>query len=160
MRLKRTLVMAAAVIAAAGVGAGLGLGTGGPARAAARTAAGAPPVVGSCAGKPLVKPSSYVLTCADYGMMLSGAHWASWTPRLASGYGTWDEKLCVPDCAAGKTGHYPVDVVLWGGRVVSGREHYAHLTVIYTGASRPPVYQSVNGKAVATYPVTFTLAAQ
>lgn len=160
MRHKRTLVTVTTVIAAVGLGVGLGFGTGSPAKAAAQSTGRAPYVVDNCAGKPMVEPTSYVLTCADYGMTLTGAHWTSWTPQLASGYGTWNEKLCVPNCAEGKIGHYPVDVVLWGSRVVNGREHYANLTVIYTGKSRPPVYQLVNGKTVATYPVTFTLTAQ
>lgn len=169
MRAKGILITLTAAIAAAGLGAGLGLGSAATAAtkstqttAASQVTAAAPSqyVVFNCAFQPVVAPTEYVLACADGGYQLTGLHWTTWSSHLASGYGTVVENLCVPNCADGKIGHYPADVVLWGSRVVKGRHHYAELTVIYTSSARPPVYQTVNGKVVPTYPVTFTVQAQ
>jgi hypothetical protein len=170
MRLKGIIITLIAVIAAVGLGVGLGLGS--AARAATKStqqattasqataAAVGQYVVFNCNNQPVVAPKEYVLACADGGYLLTGLHWTTWSSRLASGYGTVVENLCVPNCASGKLGHYPADVVLWGSRAIKGGQHYAELTVIYTGKERPPVYQTVNGKVVSTYPVTFTIRAQ
>ena len=99
-----------------------------------------------------------MLACADDGAGLQGLHWTSWTPRLASGYGTEYENDCQPNCAEGHIHHYPALVVLWGSGSGSGHpaeRQYTQVTLIYPGA-RPPVYELVNGKVVATYPVTQT----
>jgi hypothetical protein len=170
MRLKGILVTLVAAIAAAGLGVGLALGSAATAAAkptqqstaASQVVAAAPGqyVVFNCDNQPVVAPTQYVLACADGGYLLTGLHWTTWSSHLASGYGTVVENLCVPNCADGKFGRYPADVVLWGSRAIKGGQHYAELTVIYTGNERPPVYQTVNGKVVATYPVTFTIRAQ
>jgi len=51
--------------------------------------------------------------------------------------------------------------VAWGSGVVAGHpaeRRYTELTIVYPGA-RPPVYTLVNGKVVATCPVTQTFVA-
>jgi hypothetical protein len=68
----------------------------------------------------------------------------------------------MPDCAQGHVHYYPVLVMLWGSGSVPGEpaeRRYTEVTLVYPGA-RPPVYQIVNGKVVATYPVTQTLPAR
>ena len=80
---------------------------------------------------------------------------------IASGYGTEYENDCKPDCAQGHIHYYPALVVLWGSGSVSGHpaeRRYTEVTLVYPGA-RPPVYKLVNGKLVATYPVTQTFPA-
>ena len=87
--------------------------------------------------------------------------WTSWTPKLASGYGSGVRNDCQPNCAAGHLHHYPVLAVLWGSGGVKGHSaerRYTRLTLIYPGP-RPPVYELKHGKAVATYPATQTLPA-
>jgi len=158
--MKRGLVASGVVTLLAALGLGLtvsaGASTGG-------TAAAASPgyVVLNCELKAQTRPGGYVLACADDGTGLQGLHWTSWTPRLASGYGTEYENDCTPSCAQGHIHHYPALVVLWGSRSVSGHpaeRRYTEVTLIYPGA-RPPVYKLVNGKLVASYPVTQTLPA-
>jgi hypothetical protein len=136
--------------------------TGGAAVTRADSNAAAPRyVVLNCEFKAQVKPGTYVLACADNGIGLQNLHWTSWTAKLASGYGTEWENDCKPNCAEGHFHYYPVLAVLWGSARVKGHpaeRRYTEVTVSYPGA-RPPVYMLVNGKIVATYPVTQTLPA-
>ena len=116
-------------------------------------------VVLNCGFKPEVAPSTFILACADNGIGVQHVHWTSWTPKLASGYGTVWEKDCTPNCADGHVHYYPSLEVLWGSATVTGHpadRRYTELTVIFTGKTRPPVYVLKNGKIVATYPLTQT----
>jgi len=146
--MKRGHIAAGVVTLLAGLGLGLGLTASAGASTGAATAAGSP------------RQGSYVLACADDGAGLQGLHWTSWTSRLASGYGTEYENDCQPNCAEGHL-HYRVLVMLWGSGSGSGHpaeRRYTQVTIVYPGA-RPPVYEVVNGKVVATYPVTRTFPA-
>jgi hypothetical protein len=109
-----------------------------------------------------VAPSTFTLACADNGIGVQDLHWASWTPKLASGSGVFWENDCTPDCADGHVHYYPSLEVLWGSATVQGYpadRRYTELTVIFTGTTRPPVYVLTNGKLVATYPLTQTFGA-
>lgn len=57
-------------------------------------------VYGNCTS-PSVEPAEIVLTCADYGEVLMGLHWTSWTTTNASAVGTLVYNDCEPDCANG-----------------------------------------------------------
>jgi hypothetical protein len=158
---------AAGVIAAGGAGAALA-SPGAPAArhatASTRAATATTPryVVLDCSYKPVVAPSSLIVTCADAGIRLGDLHWTSWTPKLASGYGTFWENDCKPNCAEGHFHSYPSLEMLWGSATVQGHpadRRYTELTVIFTGKTRPPVYVLNNGKVVATYPLTQTFPA-
>ena len=149
---------------------GLSLGLAAPAGAAptsaaavtrAGPAAAAPQdVVLNCLGKAQVKPGTITLACADDGAGLTQLHWTSWTPELASAYGTEWQNDCTPSCAQGHIHHYPVVAMLWGSATVPGHpgeQRYTKVTVGYT-KGRPAVYVTAcNGKVVATYPATQTL---
>ena len=165
MKLGRVATGVIAALALPGLGLGLGLGRTASAGAAtthaAEVAAAKSPqyVVVNCENKAQMKPGSYVLACADDGMGLQNLHWTSWTPKLASGYGTEYENDCQPNCAQGHFHYYPVLAVLWGSASVQGHRaerRYTEVTLIYPG-KRPPVVAFVNGKLVATYPGTQTL---
>lgn len=91
------LSLAIAAISVPALALGLGLGLGGPASAAATSQGSAPAVTSlftertvviSCPGRPEVRPGRFTLACADGNDYLTGLSWTSWTPRLASGYGT------------------------------------------------------------------------
>ena len=119
-------------------------------------------VVLDCSFKPVVAPSTVILACADAGLGVQDLRWTSWTPELASGYGTLWENDCKPDCADGHFHYYPSLDVLWGSATVKGHpgdRRYTKLTVIFTGTTRPPVYVLKKGKIVVTHPLTQTFAA-
>jgi len=163
-----TSIASGSAIAALGLSLGLvGFAGAAPSSAAAVTRAGstaAAPhyVVLNCTDKAQVKPGTIVLACADNGMGLVHMQWTSWTAHLASGYGTLYEKNCTPNCAEGRIIDYPVIVTAWGSAGVTGHpseRRYTELTLTFPGTSRPPVYVLVNGKVVATHPVTQVLPA-
>ena len=58
-------------------------------------------VYGNCTN-PSVEPAEIVLACADYGALLQGLHWTSWTAAGATAVGTLVYNDCVPDCANGE----------------------------------------------------------
>ncbi len=163
MKRRQIAVGVITLLSAAGLSLGLGLtASAGAASAHAGTTQASPRyVLRECNFKPVVEPGTYEIACADDGLGISGMHWTSWGPHLASGYGTSWEKLCVPNCADGKIGHYPVLVMLWGSATVKGYpgdRRYTEVTLIYTG-NRPPYYQLVNGKVIKEYRQTLTVPA-
>jgi hypothetical protein len=110
--------------------------------------------------KAQVEPGTISLACADDGIGLSHLHWTSWTPELASAYGTEWQNDCKPDCADGHFHNYPVVVELWGSAAVKGHpadRRYTEATVSYP-QNRPPFYVlNSSGKVVTTYPLSQTL---
>ena len=149
---------------------GLSLGLVGPAGAAATSAAAvmragsaAPAaqfVVLNCMGQAQAKPGTIALACADNGAGLTHLHWTSWTPELASAYGTEWQNGCKPSCAQGHVHNYPAVIMLWGSATVNGhpgQRRYTEATLSYP-KGRPAVYvRSCNATVVATYPATQTL---
>ena len=83
------------------------------------------------------EPWSITLACADAGIGVQDMTWATWTATAATGSGLLWEKLCVPDCATGKIGYYPVDVTLSAVRASAKGQWFSELTVSWQG-SRPP----------------------
>jgi len=157
-------ILAGAGIIAAGGGAVALASSGAPATASTQAATAGTPryVVLDCSLKPVVAPSTFIIACGDGGIGVRGLRWTSWTPKLASGYGTFWENDCKPSCAEGHFHYYPSLEVLWGSAAVKGHpadRRYTKLTVIFTSATRPPVYVLRNGKLVATYPLTQTFGA-
>ncbi|HEX6452785.1 MAG TPA: hypothetical protein VF060_25420 [Trebonia sp.] len=174
MKIARTATAFAALPILGGLGLGLGLTaqagaatsvaavnsarSGTAATAAARSNATGRQVAITCENKAAVRPGTFTLACGDGNDALVRMTWTSWTPRLASGYGTETLNDCLPNCAEGKFRNYPVNVVFWGSAAVKGNpaEHrYTYYTLIYPGP-RPPYYSLVNGKVVTTYPVSRT----
>lgn len=166
-RVAVAIFASAAIIAGAGGGEALassGTSATTHATAGTRAATARTPryVVLNCRLRPVVAPSTYIIACADAGIGVRHLHWTSWTPKLASGYGTFWENDCKPNCAEGHFHYYPSLEVLWGSARVKGHpaeRRYTKLTVIFTGTTRPPVYVLKNRKLVATYPLTQTFDA-
>ena len=149
------LSLAIAAICVPALAAGLGLGVGGPASAASSPRGPAAVtnlfsermVVLNCLSRPEARPGSFTLACADGNDYLTGLSWTSWSPRLASGYGTQVINDCLPYCAAGHFHRYPVLVVLWGSAALRGNPgtlRYTKTTLIYSGA-RPKVFNGYPG---------------
>jgi hypothetical protein len=101
-------------------------------------------------GAQLPGPGRFTLACADANDYLTGLHWKSWGPRLASANGAQELNDCVPYCAAGHFHRYPVDVVLSHPAAAGpGSQRYTSITLLYPGAhpayvgSRRPVTTSM-----------------
>jgi hypothetical protein len=153
---RRRLALAIAAISAPALAAGLALGGSASAAPASHGSATSMyserTVVISCLSRPEVKPSTFTLACADGNDYLTGLSWTSWTPQLASGYGTQEVNDCLPYCAAGHFHSYPVRITLHGSAAVRGYPgtvRYTTMTLTYPGA-RPEVF--------GRYPGTVTLA--
>jgi hypothetical protein len=141
----------------------LGLGLAGSAGAApARPAVQVPAVqmvVFDCPGHatPLVRPKTFIISCADDNIYLSHLNWTSWTPAEASAVGTLEMNSCSPSCVAGHFQAYPALVIFWGSALVKNHpsEHaYKEMTEILTG-TRPRYYDYQTHKWV-TEPITQT----
>jgi hypothetical protein len=95
-------------------------------------------VVLDCPGLPaLVRPKTYILSCADGYVQLDKLSWTSWTPGLASATGTLVKNTCTPSCVAGHFRSYRVLVIFWGKAAVKnhpGQQCYIRMTLIYPGA--------------------------
>jgi len=115
-------------------------------------------VVFDCPGqRAMVRPKTFILTCADANSLLDKLSWTSWTPGLASATGTLEINDCTPYCAAGHFHAYPAVVVFWGSKAVKnhpGEDCYTMMTQILTGP-RPRYYDYIHHKWV-TAPVTQT----
>jgi hypothetical protein len=157
---KRVLVIAVLVPVVAAL-AVTGLILGGSAQAAPARSAASPSqtVVFDCPGQhALIRPKTFILTCADGYAYFGKLAWTSWRPGLASAKGTLVLNDCTPNCVAGHFHSYPAIVVLWGSRAVPGHPGercYTKLTEILTG-QRPRYYDAVHHKWV-TAPMTQTM---
>ncbi len=70
------------------------------------------PHVLTCAGKVVVRPTSYVLACADANTYFNAIRWTSWGRTAATGTATFVQNDCAPTCAAGKFHKYPAVLTL------------------------------------------------
>jgi hypothetical protein len=63
-------------------------------------------VYGNCT-TPSIEPTEIVLACADYGVLVEGLRWTSWTAASAMAVGTLVYNDCTPNCAEGHYHHVP-----------------------------------------------------
>lgn len=102
------------------------------------------PVLFDCLNHPVVKPSSYIFTCADDGSFLYYLKWTSWTSVRATAVGVHELNDCTPNCAEGKFRKYPAVITFWRPEALAGHpgeKYFTRVTVSYTGP-RPPMYMS------------------
>jgi hypothetical protein len=134
MRLRRgRLRITAAAIATCAVAGSAAVSGTGPASAAA--SAGRPVTMINCSNRAVVRPSQFVLTCADGNDYVTKLHWASWR-NVAFGSGIEHVNDCIPDCAAGRFFSYPVLITLWRPEARpghAGQKYFSRLTEIHTG---------------------------
>jgi len=156
MQRARPSALIIAVLAITGLTLGLA-GSSAHATPARSAASPARTVVFDCPGQhALVRPRTFILTCADGNALFDKLSWTSWTPGLASARGTLVLNDCLPYCAAGHFHSYPAIIALWGSKQVHpGERCYTMLTEILTGP-RPRYYDAIHHKWV-TAPVTQTM---
>jgi len=135
-RFRTAAVALCATAAIATVAAGTAAAaTGHPARDHSPNAASLPVMI-DCAMKQQVKPSSYVLACADAGALIAKMQWAAWRGQAAFGSGTYNFRVCIPNCAEGKTVTFPILAALWRVKPLPGHRsvhYFTRLTLIFTG---------------------------
>ena len=116
-------------------------------------------VVINCAAKEQIRPSNFILTCADANDVLTGLHWVSWGTNAAFATGIEQINNCTPDCADGKFISYPVLVNLWRPALLhkhTGPLYFSRVTRVYTN-NRPPLYFCHGTKTCYPQTATFTL---
>jgi hypothetical protein len=93
-------------------------------------AAGPTGVNAHCDARLVTSPGDIILYCGDAGTIVHDIRWISWTDTGATGFGTEARKLCVPDCARGKSDERPAMIVLDRPvRQVTGQMGFTHATV-------------------------------
>jgi hypothetical protein len=117
--------------------------------------AAASPVMVTCSDKDQVRPSSFILSCADANWSLTGLHWQTWG---STGYATGTTVMndCVPNCALGKFYYFPSSVVVWRPEALPkhhGVQYFSRVSWVYTGKHCMP--GGPKGK-VTCLPVTGT----
>jgi hypothetical protein len=81
-----------------------------------------------------VKPRAIVLACADGLTSLSNLAWSQWNSNIARASGLFDVRSCNPDCAAGSTRQYRVNVQLTRPRLCAATrdEQFSRAQVTFT----------------------------
>jgi hypothetical protein len=96
---------------------------------AAAKPAGRTYVTSDCSGAAF-KPHSIVLTCGDAGLVATKLQWPQWGTKEAHGAGLGKEKVCTPNCAAGKVAKAAMKVVL-SKPVLCTQDGKRHFTKIH-----------------------------
>jgi hypothetical protein len=104
-----------------------------------------------CLGRPIVKPTSVTLTCADGNFRIENVQWIGWGESFAAGKGNGILNDCAPSCAAGHFHRYPMLLIVTGRQTCpSGKSAYAK--VIYAFIGRSPFPQDAPGTQDPTQP--------
>lgn len=85
-----------------------------------------------CEHQPVVRPATFVLTCADANSSIEPATWEVWGGAVARGTGTYLENDCTPDCAAGRFRAYPVVLIADDLATADGTAHYRRISLRFT----------------------------
>ena len=70
------------------------------------------PSVLTCAGTAIVRPTSYVLACADANTYFKAIKWTTWGATSATATATFVQNNCEPTCVAGRFEDYPATLKL------------------------------------------------
>ena len=90
----------------------------------------------SCAQAVVVKPSSFVISCADGNSYLQKIKWGKWTSTSANATATYTENNCTPYCAAGKFINYTAKVTLSAVRSTKSGKLFTKLYVAYRAGNK------------------------
>jgi hypothetical protein len=104
--------------------------------AAARTLVSAPRVL-PCAGRPQVRPTNYLMSCADANASWKNVVWKTWGAKSATGTGELYQNDCTPNCAAGHFHTYAARLLLT--KVVKVHKYgllYSEATFSYSVAGK------------------------
>jgi hypothetical protein len=87
----------------------------------------------SCTGKVVVRPGSFVITCADANTLLTATKWTRWGSTGAVGTTRFAMNLCNPSCVDSRITYFPKSVVRLSGavRTVAHGWLFSKLAVTY-----------------------------
>lgn len=116
------------------------------------------PVIIDCTMHARIRPSQYILACADGNAAVTRLQWAAWGSSAAFASGTSVFNDCVPSCVAGHLHSFAILGALWRAEPRPGhpgQRYFTRLTLIYTGSR---TYRA-GGKTyhlpqTATYPLS------
>jgi len=93
-------------------------------------------VTANCSGAAF-KPKSIVLACGDAGLIATRLQWTQWGTKKAHGAGLGVEKICKPDCAAGKVAKEAMKLILSKPRLCrqDGKRHFTKVHYKWLPAS-------------------------
>jgi hypothetical protein len=95
----------------------------------------------TCQGTDVVRPRTYIITCADGYTQLTNTHWTTWTTKSAAGTTTFAMNLCKPYCAASKMTYYANSAVLFSSPVTTKHGTlFSLLTVRYRSGGHARVF--------------------
>jgi hypothetical protein len=117
----------ASSIAFAATSSGGNNGHGSPAALAVSTDA----KVLTCQNSDVVRPRTFIVTCADAYTQLTDTHWTRWTSASAVGTTTFAMNLCKPYCAASKMSYFPHSTVRFSLPISTKRGQVFSLLVVH-----------------------------
>lgn len=86
-------------------------------------------VTSRCSGAAF-KPRSIILTCGDAGLVATKLQWTQWGTKKAHGAGLGRQKVCKPNCAAGKVAKAAMKVILSRPRLCP-QDEKRHFTKVH-----------------------------
>lgn len=89
------------------------------------------PVLPNCAGRGVVKPSTFVLACADGNSSLTGLRWSRWGGSEGVASGTWRVNECEPNCASGRFTRTRGTVRVWRMRACPTLQRMIYTRIIF-----------------------------
>jgi hypothetical protein len=102
------------------------------------------PGFASCpTGKPVVKPRSITIACADANFYVTNFRWSRWNQAEALATGVGHENDCKPYCAAGHFHTYRVTMRLFRPIACGGGAHaFSRFTYAFVGPKPAGVVRS------------------
>jgi hypothetical protein len=94
----------------------------------------------NCQHKAVVRPASFIISCADANRYLQQISWVSWGAKTARAHATYTENSCTPYCAAGKFVNYTATVTLSLPKTVRGKRVFTKLHVSYVSGTTTKVF--------------------
>jgi hypothetical protein len=102
-----------------------------------------PAFAGCLPTSPQVRPSAFLVNCADGTLFLAGLRWSRWDREAALAAGVARRDDCIPDCRSGRLTSRRVIVRLYRPRMCSnGVREYTRFMFTYVGSTDGATFKS------------------
>ena len=102
-----------------------------------------PAFAGCLPTAPQVRPSAFLVNCADGTLFLAGLRWSTWGREEARATGVARRNDCVPDCPSGRLTSRRVAVRLYRARTCrNGRREFTRFTFAFAGGVQGGTFKS------------------